>query len=214
MTAIKIDHLTKVLKKHTVLDDITLELEENRIHGFVGQNGSGKTMLFRAVSGLIFPTSGTVEVFGRVIGKDVSFPERLGLVLENIGLYPQYSGFQNLKLLASIQKKITDGDIREAISRVGLDPADKRPVRKYSLGMKQRIALAQAIMEHPRLLILDEPTNALDEEGVELIRGLVREEQERGATVLVSSHNREDIEQLCDTVTVLENGRVKEARPA
>ncbi len=214
MTAIKIDHLTKVLKKHTVLDDITLELEENRIHGFVGQNGSGKTMLFRAVSGLIFPTSGTVEVFGRVIGKDVSFPERLGLVLENIGLYPQYSGFQNLKLLASIQKKITDGEIREAISRVGLDPADKRPVRKYSLGMKQRIALAQAIMEHPRLLILDEPTNALDEEGVELIRGLVREEQERGATVLVSSHNREDIEQLCDTVTVLENGRVKEARPA
>ena len=214
MTAIKIDHLTKVLKKHTVLDDITLELEENRIHGFVGQNGSGKTMLFRAVSGLIFPTSGTVEVFGRVIGKDVSFPERLGLVLENIGLYPQYSGFQNLKLLASIQKKITDGDIREAISRVGLDPADKRPVRKYSLGMKQRIALAQAIMEHPRLLILDEPTNALDEEGVELIRGLVREEQERGATVLVSSHNREDIEQLCDTVTVLENGRIKEARPA
>lgn len=214
MTAIKIDHLTKVLKKHTVLDDITLELEENRIHGFVGQNGSGKTMLFRAVSGLIFPTSGTVEVFGRVIGKDVSFPERLGLVLENIGLYPQYSGFQNLKLLASIQKKITDGEIREAISRVGLDPADKRPVRKYSLGMKQRIALAQAIMEHPRLLILDEPTNALDEEGVELIRGLVREEQERGATVLVSSHNREDIEQLCDTVTVLENGRIKEARPA
>ena len=214
MTAIKIDHLTKVLKKHTVLDDITLELEENRIHGFVGQNGSGKTMLFRAVSGLIFPTSGTVEVFGRVIGKDVSVPERLGLVLENIGLYPQYSGFQNLKLLASIQKKITDGEIREAISRVGLDPADKRPVRKYSLGMKQRIALAQAIMEHPRLLILDEPTNALDEEGVELIRGLVREEQERGATVLVSSHNREDIEQLCDTVTVLENGRVKEARPA
>ena len=214
MTAIKIDHLTKVLKKHTVLDDITLELEENRIHGFVGQNGSGKTMLFRAVSGLIFPTSGTVEVFGRVIGKDVSFPERLGLVLESIGLYPQYSGFQNLKLLASIQKKITDGEIREAISRVGLDPADKRPVRKYSLGMKQRIALAQAIMEHPRLLILDEPTNALDEEGVELIRGLVREEQERGATVLVSSHNREDIEQLCDTVTVLENGRVKEARPA
>ena len=213
MTAIKIDHLTKVLKRHTVLDDITLELEENRIHGFVGQNGSGKTMLFRAVSGLIFPTSGTVEVFGRVIGKDVSFPERLGLVLENIGLYPQYSGFQNLKLLASIQKKITDGEIREAISRVGLDPADKRPVRKYSLGMKQRIALAQAIMEHPRLLILDEPTNALDEEGVELIRGLVREEQERGATVLVSSHNREDIEQLCDTVTVLENGRVKEARP-
>lgn len=214
MTAIKIDHLTKVLKKHTVLDDITLELEENRIHGFVGQNGSGKTMLFRAVSGLIFPTSGTVEVFGRVIGKDVSFPESLGLVLESIGLYPQYSGFQNLKLLASIQKKITDGEIREAISRVGLDPADKRPVRKYSLGMKQRIALAQAIMEHPRLLILDEPTNALDEEGVELIRGLVREEQERGATVLVSSHNREDIEQLCDTVTVLENGRVKEARPA
>ena len=214
MTAIKIDHLTKVLKRHTVLDDITLELEENRIHGFVGQNGSGKTMLFRAVSGLIFPTSGTVEVFGRVIGKDVSFPESLGLVLENIGLYPQYSGFQNLKLLASIQKKITDGEIREAISRVGLDPADKRPVRKYSLGMKQRIALAQAIMEHPRLLILDEPTNALDEEGVELIRGLVREEQERGATVLVSSHNREDIEQLCDTVTVLENGRVKEARPA
>ncbi len=214
MTAIKIDHLTKVLKKHTVLDDITLELEENRIHGFAGQNGSGKTMLFRAVSGLIFPTSGTVEVFGRVIGKDVSFPESLGLVLENIGLYPQYSGFQNLKLLASIQKKITDGEIREAISRVGLDPADKRPVRKYSLGMKQRIALAQAIMEHPRLLILDEPTNALDEEGVELIRGLVREEQERGATVLVSSHNREDIEQLCDTVTVLENGRVKEARPA
>ena len=213
MTAIKIDHLTKVLKKHTVLDDITLELEENRIYGFAGQNGSGKTMLFRAVSGLIFPTSGTVEVFGRVIGKDVSFPESLGLVLENIGLYPQYSGFQNLKLLASIQKKITDGEIREAISRVGLDPADKRPVRKYSLGMKQRIALAQAIMEHPRLLILDEPTNALDESGVELVKAILREERDRGATVVLASHDGALLEDLAGEIFSLAAGRVTGSRP-
>ena len=202
--------LTKVLKGNTVLDDVSFTLETSRIYGFVGRNGAGKTMLFRAVSGLIHPTFGKVMVNGKHLGRDISFPESIGLVIENIGLLPEFTGLKNLRMLAKIKNTITEEQIRAAIARVGLDPDDKRPVRKYSLGMKQRIILAQALMESPELLVLDEPTNALDQDGVELIRAILLEEKARGATILIASHSREDIELLCDTIFRMDAGRIIE----
>ena len=144
------------------------------------------------------------------MGKEISFPPSLGLTFENVGLWPEFSGFKNLKMLASIKHQISDAQIRETIARLGLDPEDKRPVRKYSQGMKQRIVLAQAVMESPELIILDEPTNALDEKGVELIREIVQQEKERGATILISSHSREDIDILCDVIHHMDAGRIVE----
>lgn len=210
MPYIEIQNLTKTFKKHKVLDDISLSCEQNTICGFVGVNGSGKTMLFRAICGLIRPDSGTVTVNGKVIGEDLSSPEDLGVIIENAGLWSEYSGFDNLKMLTRIGKKVSDEEIKNTIARVGLDPADKRPIRKYSLGMKQRIVFAQAIMEQPALLVLDEPTNALDEDGVALFRQILLEEKARGATILISSHNREDIAVLCDQVFHLRDGRLCE----
>ncbi|NYE57103.1 ABC transporter ATP-binding protein [Carboxydothermus ferrireducens] len=208
MKAVEIQHLTKIIGGRTVLDDITLELERGKIYGFFGRNGSGKTMLFRAICGLIRPTRGEVRVFGKKIGLDISFPESLGLIIENVGFWDQWTGFQNLKFLASIKNIIKDEDIRTAIKRVGLDPDDKRPYKKYSLGMKQRLGIAQAIMEKPQLLVLDEPTNSLDEEGVKLIRNILLEEKERGATILIASHIKEDIDLLCDDKFRVEAGKV------
>jgi len=208
MMAVEIYHLTKIIKGKTILDDITLELERGKIYGFFGRNASGKTMLFRAICGLIKPTRGEVRVFGKRIGVDVSFPESLGLIIENVGFWEQWTGFQNLKFLASIKNIITDEDIRAAIRRVGLDPDDKRIYGKYSLGMKQRLGIAQAIMEKPQLIVLDEPTNSLDEEGVGLVRNILLEEKERGATILIASHIKEDIDLLCDEKFKVEAGRI------
>ncbi|QIB26967.1 ABC transporter ATP-binding protein [Caloranaerobacter azorensis] len=208
MKAVEIRHLTKIIGDKTILDDVNLELEKGKIYGFHGRNGSGKTMLFRAISGLIKPTHGDVIVFGKKIGKDISFPESLGLIIENVGLWNQWTGFQNLKFLASIKNIISDEEIKSAIKRVGLDPEDKRPYKKYSLGMKQRIGIAQAIMEKPELIILDEPTNSLDTDGVKLVRNILLEEKERGATILIASHIKEDIDMLCDCKFKVDNGRV------
>lgn len=208
MDKIVISHLTKHIKKNLVLDDVCLELDRGKIYGFVGVNGSGKSMLFRAISGLIRPTSGTVCVFSKVLGEDVSFPESMGIVIENVGFWPEYTGLQNLRLLASIKGIVGETEIRKAMQRVGLNPEDKRTYKKYSLGMKQRLAIAQAVMESPELLILDEPTNGLDEEGVELICQVIREENARGATVLLASHNPEDIRCLCDTHFRIHEGRI------
>lgn len=167
-------------------------------------------MLFRALSGLMKIDSGEVRLDKKVLHKDMKILPDLGIVLENAGLYPELSGFENLNLLAKINHKIGKKEIRNAIHLMGLDPDDKRPVRKYSLGMKQRIVLAQAIMEKPGILMLDEPTNALDEEGIEEIRKLVKREKERGAMVLLASHNKEDIEMLADKVYLVKEGTVKE----
>lgn len=208
MDKIVVSHLTKSIKKNLVLDDVCLELDRGKIYGFVGVNGSGKSMLFRAISGLIRPTSGTVCVFSKVLGEDVSFPESMGIVIENVGFWPEYTGLQNLRLLASIKGIVGETEIRKAMQRVGLNPDDKRTYKKYSLGMKQRLAIAQAVMESPELLILDEPTNGLDEEGVELIRQVIREENARGATVLLASHNPEDIRCLCDTHFRIHEGHI------
>lgn len=197
---ITVTNVNKTIKGKEILKNINLELESGKIYGFVGENGSGKTMLFRAISGLMRTTEGEISVDGKVLHKDIKVIPDLGIIIENAGLYPELTGFDNLKLLARLNNKINDDKIREAILRVGLDPNDKRIVSKYSLGMKQRIILAQAIMEEPKVLLLDEPTNALDENGVELIRNIIKEEQKKGALILIASHNKEDINVLADKV--------------
>ena len=212
MTAVKIENMTKIIKGKTILSNINLTLESGGVYGFYGHNGSGKSMLFRAIAGLIRPTEGTVTVFGKKIGEEVSFPESMGLVIESVGFWPYYTGFENLKTLASIQHKISDDEVKQAIRRVGLDPDDKRTYRKYSLGMKQRLGIAQAVMEKPDLLLLDEPTNALDEDGVAQIRKLIQEEQERGATVLIASHNKEDLALLCGKFYQMNDGELTEGK--
>lgn len=203
---VEIEDLTKQLKHRTVLNHISLTLEAGGVYGLYGHNGSGKTMLLRSIAGLIYPTSGTVKIDGKQLGKDLSFPEKMGLIIENVGFWPEYTGFENLKTLAMIRAQVRDEQIKEAISRVGLDPADKRTYKKYSLGMKQRLSVAQAVMERPELLLLDEPTNALDDEGVERIRTVVREENERGATVVIASHNKEDLSVFCRNCIALPDG--------
>ncbi len=183
-------NISKKIGKKEILKDINLQLKNGMVYGFVGRNGSGKTMLFRALSGLMTVTSGKILLDGKELHKDMRVLDNMGIVIENAGLYPELTGFENLKLLAKLNKKIDDRQIKSAISRVGLDPEDKRTFKKYSLGMKQRIVIAQAIMETPDILMLDEPTNALDEEGVALMRNIVKEEKERGAMILIASHNK------------------------
>lgn len=204
-------NISKTIKKNTVLSGVSLSLENGNIYGITGRNGSGKTMLFRALSGLMRVDSGQVIYEGKVLHKDIEMVPRLGIVLENAGLYTEFSGFKNLKMLAKLNNLIGDEDIIRAIERVGLDPHDKRPVRKYSLGMKQRIVIAQAIMERPDVIMLDEPTNSIDEDGVELVRGIINEEKERGALILLASHSREDIDMLADKVFYMKNGAISDA---
>lgn len=197
MPAIVVEHASKSIKGRIVLDDISFTLENGRVYGFFGVNGSGKSMLFRAISGLVKIDSGTIRVFNKRIGVDVSFPEDMGLAL-GAWFWDDYSGFDNLKMLASIRGVTSDEDVIRAIERLGLDPKDTRPYKAYSLGMKQRLELAQAIMEKPKLLILDEPTNALDASGVDLVVNIIKEEQNRGATILLTAHNVRELEMLCD----------------
>ena len=200
--------ICKKIRGKTVLSHVNLELESGTIYGFVGRNGSGKTMLFRALSGLISVSSGEVTLDGKVLRKDFSVLPNLGIILETTGLYPNLTGIENLSYLASIQKRIGLEEIKRAIRRVGLDPEDKRTYRKYSMGMKQRLALAQAVMERPDIIMLDEPTNGLDEDGVDMIRKLILAEKERGAMILVASHNKEDIQILADQVYRISAGVV------
>ena len=200
----------KEIKKKVILSHISLELTSGNVYAFVGENGSGKTMLFRAISGLMDLTSGTVTLDGKELHKDFEVLPNLGLTIENAGLYPELTGMENLRLLAKLNKKIGDEEIREAIERVGLDPKDRRTFRKYSLGMKQRIVVAQAIMEKPDILLLDEPTNALDDDGVDLVRRIILEEKERGALVLIADHNPEDVRLLADKVYKISRGVVTE----
>lgn len=198
--------ICKKIKGKTILSNINLQLTSGNIYGFVGRNGSGKTMLFRALSGLMKIDSGKISLDGKILRRDMDILPNLGIVLENAGLYPEFTGFDNLKMLANIKKKAGKEEIERAIKRVGLDPTDKRSYRKYSLGMKQRIVLAQAIMESPDILMLDEPTNALDEDGVNEIRQIILEEKERGAIILIASHNKEDIKILADQVFYIDKG--------
>ena len=202
----------KILKGNTVLSNINLDLKRGNIYGFVGPNGSGKTMLFRALSGLMSVSSGVVKLDGKVVRKDFSVLPNLGILLENVSLYPNLTGYENLLYLAKFTGKATKSDLLTALERVGLDFNDKRKYGKYSLGMKQRLAIAQAIMEHPDILMLDEPTNALDSEAIERVRQVIEEEKERGALILLASHNKDDIQILADQVFYLENGSIVDRR--
>ena len=197
---LKAENISKKIRGKVILDNIDLTLTSGNVYGFVGRNGSGKTMLFRALSGLMKIDTGIIYLDDRILGKDFSVLPSLGMIIENTGMYPEYTGFTNLKILAGIKKIIGKEQIKETLNRVGLLPDDKRTVRKYSLGMKQRLAIAQAIMEKPDIIMLDEPTNGLDEKGVQLIREIIAQEKERGALLLLASHSAEDIKLLSDEV--------------
>lgn len=208
MITLQAVNISKNIKKSQILKDVNLKLEGGTVYGFVGRNGSGKTMLFRALSGLMKLSSGNVYYNGKELGKDFSVLPSLGVIIENVGMYSEFTGLTNLKMFAKIKNLVGESEIKEAIHRVGLDPEDKRILKKYSMGMKQRIAIAQAIMEKPDVIMLDEPTNGLDENGVELIRNIILEEKQRGAIILLASHNSEDISLLADKVYHLSNGMV------
>lgn len=210
MNVLKAEHVYKRIRRKEILVDINLELCSGKIYGFVGRNGSGKTMLFRALSGLINIDSGKISFNEKTLHKDMEVLPNMGLTLENAGLYPELTGFQNLKILSQIRKVISDIDIKQSISKVGLNPDDKRSFRKYSMGMKQRLIISQAIMEKPDIIILDEPTNALDESGVIEVRNIIEEEKQRGAIILLASHNRQDIDILADHIYILNQGKIME----
>lgn len=210
MTEISIQNLSKTIKGNAVIQDISMNLKSGVIYGFKGINGSGKTMLMRLICGLIRPTEGEIRINGKTLGKDLSFPESIGVFLENPAFLDSYSGFQNLKILASIKSVATDEDIRATLSRVGLSPNDKKKYRKYSLGMKQRLGIAAAIMEKPDIVILDEPTNSLDADGVMLVKQIVQEEKVRGALVILSCHDGALLEGLSDEIFLLERGWLTE----
>lgn len=210
MHILKAEHIEKAIQGKRILCDIDLELKSGRVYGIVGRNGSGKTMLFRAMSGLMKLTRGRVEYDGQELKKDFDVLPSLGITIEHAGMYPEFTGLQNLKILARIKGNISEAEICDAIERVGLEPDDKRIVKKYSLGMKQRLAIAQAVMEKPEVIMLDEPTNGLDEDGVSMIRQIISEERERGSIVLLASHNKEDINLLADKVYRISEGRLQE----
>lgn len=203
---IKIKNATKIIRKAVILKDIQLELESGMIYGLQGPNGGGKTMLMRLIAGLIRPNRGTVFVDGKELGKELDFPPSVGLLIENPGFLPNYTGFKNLKLLAQLQGRADTEQIRQTLTEVGLNPDDSRKYRKYSLGMKQRLGIAAVLMEKPDLILLDEPTNALDKEGVEQICALIRRERERGALIIMSCHDAKILESLADQIITVVDG--------
>ena len=208
MMNIKISHVSKIIKNNPVIKDISMELQSGAVYGFKGIIGSGKTMLMRLISGLIRPSQGEISMNGKILGKDISFPNSIGVFLENPAFLDAYSGFNNLKLLASIKSVASDDDIRNTLLRVGLDPDSNKKYKKYSLGMKQRLGIAAAIMEKPEIVILDEPTKSLDEDGVDLVKHIVRNEKERNALVIVSCHDEGILKGMSDEVFLLEQGRL------
>ena len=204
--AINVVNLKMRFGEELVLKGINRDFEAGKIHGIVGNNGSGKTVLMKCICGFLMPTEGMVKVGGKVIGKDVDFPEDVGIIIETPGFLPGITGVKNLKILASLKRKIKEPQIREAIEKVGLDPDLKKPVSKYSLGMRQRLGIAQAIMEDPSILILDEPFNGLDKNGVLQMRELIKELKKEGKTIILASHNQTDIDELCDSVCEMDAG--------
>lgn len=204
--AIRVEGVYKRFGTDTVLKDVSRSFERGRIHGIVGNNGSGKTVLMKCICGFLIPDGGSITVNGERVGVDVDFPRDMGLIIETPGFLPNVTGIKNLEILASLNKNIGLREIAAAIRRVGLDPLMKKPVGKYSLGMRQRLGIAQAIMEDPALLILDEPLNGLDKHGVTEMRQLIKGLKEQGKTILLASHNQGDIDELCDTVCEMDAG--------
>ena len=207
-TVVRLEDYCKSFKSAEVLKNINLTLESGKVIGLKGKNGSGKTMLMRAISGLILPTSGKVYINDKELGRHISFPPSIGILIENPSFISNYTGFKNLKILASIQNRISDDEIRDAIRKVGLDPDDKRTFKKYSLGMKQRLGLATAILADPDILILDEPINGLDPEGIRWLREFLKDFVKQGKTVLLTSHYMSELELTVDRVVGISNGHV------
>ena len=207
MSEIIIENLSKTIKNNKILDNVNLTFESGHVYGLVGRNGSGKTMLLRAICGLIFHDSGKVIIDGKQLHKDISFPESCGIIIENTDLLPNFSAFDNLKMLSEIKNTANDNMIKSAIKSVGLDPDSKKKVKTFSLGMKQRLSIAQALFEDPDILLLDEPTNALDEDGVNDVRRILLEQKKKNKLIIIASHNKEDISLLSDTVISVSNGR-------
>ena len=207
-TVVRLEDYCKSFKSAEVLKNINLTLESGKVIGLKGKNGSGKTMLMRAISGLILPTSGKVYINDKELGRQISFPPSIGILIENPSFISNYTGFKNLKILASIQNRISDDEIRDAIRKVGLDPDDKRTFKKYSLGMKQRLGIAAAIMERPDIVILDEPINALDEAGAGLIKGLLDELKANGSLIIIACHDTEELNYLSDEIYEIYDGEI------
>jgi len=205
---VEIKNYCKSIKSRPILNNVSYNFEYGKIYGIYGHNGSGKTMLLRAIAGLLVPDSGSVVIDGKVLHKDMSFPPSIGIVIENMNLLPQYNAFDNLKILGKIKKTATDEDITTALELVGLKSDLK--VKKFSLGMKQRLNIAQAVFEKQKIILLDEPTNALDNDGVQLIYKLLKEEKERGALVVITTHHKEDLEEVCDVVLKMTEGELHE----
>lgn len=204
---VKVENVTKYFKQEKVLDDVNMNLETGHIYGIVGKNGAGKTVLFKIIAGFIKPSSGKVTVAGKIIGVDRDFPDSLGLIIETPGFLSQYNAYQNLLYLANINNKISKEDVKESIRMVGLDPGSNKKVGKFSLGMRQRLGIAQAIMENPNLIILDEPMNGLDKKGIEDVKELLLKLKGDGKTILMASHYAEDME-ICDEVLQMEDGKL------
>lgn len=201
---IVVKRVYKSFGKHVVLENVSFQVKQGQIFGLVGNNGSGKTVLMKCICGFLKADQGEILVNGKRIGVEVDFPESIGAIIETPGFIPDLTGFQNLKLLASLKGKIERQEIMESMKRVGLQPGMKKPVSKYSLGMRQRLGIAQAIMENPDVLILDEPFNGLDKEGVLRMRELLKELKKQGKAMILASHNGQDIEELCDVVHDME----------
>ncbi len=211
-SVISVKNVTKKYKEYTVVNNVSLNVEKGDIVGLIGRNGSGKTVLMKLICGLVASTSGEISVNEKLIGKDIDIPDNIGVIIETPGFLPNFSAFNNLMQLAKINRKIGKNEIRNAIQKVGLTPNDKKHVGKYSLGMRQRLGLAQAIMEDPDLLILDEPMNGLDKESVSEIREYLLELKKCGKTILLTSHSAEDIDVLCDMVYEMNKGSISRVR--
>ena len=204
---IQVNDIVLRFKKDILLDHVSYQCEQGKIHGIVGRNGSGKTLLMKCICGFIRPNEGHIYVRDKEIGKDIDFTPDTGIIIETPGFIPYYSGYRNLKVLAAINNRISRKDIENAMYQVGLDPTMKKRVATYSLGMRQRLGIAQALMEDPSLIILDEPFNGLDKHGVEEMREYFLSLKKKGKTILLTSHNTEDIEYLCDTVVEMDHGK-------
>ena len=207
---IQLQNVTKRIKENTVLDNVSYTFKSGFVYGLYGQNGSGKTMLLRAISGLINLDSGSIFIDGEKLHDKIEFPPETGIVIENMELLPECSAKRNLQMLAKIKNIADEKDIIFSLERVGLDPDSEKKVKKFSLGMKQRLNIAQAIFENQKIILLDEPTNALDEEAVQLIYKIIREEKSRGATIIVATHHKEDLKEVCDVILKIAEEKIVE----
>ena len=207
---IQLQNVTKRIKENTVLDNVSYTFKSGFVYGLYGQNGSGKTMLLRAISGLINLDSGSIFIDGEKLHAKIEFPPETGIVIENMELLPECSAKRNLQMLAKIKNIADEKDIIFSLERVGLDPDSDKKVKKFSLGMKQRLNIAQAIFENQKIILLDEPTNALDEDAVQLIYKIIREEKSRGATIIVATHHKEDLKEVCDVILKIAEGKIVE----